>query len=98
MITYSFYADDDKRQYSYLIGVQDDICLEDSRHIEVKSYCEPESKSIFVYIYTYKFLTDKKIEIIKKLITTAWTYVYSMENKVMYRRAIELINQVSYYD
>lgn len=98
MIIYSFYADDDKRQHSYLIDIQDDICLEDSRYIEVKSYCEPESKSIFVYIYTYKFLTDKKIEIIKKLITTAWTYVYSMENKVMYRRAIELINQVAHYD
>ena len=53
MITYSFY---DKRQHSYLIDVQD----EDSRYIEVKSYCEPESKSIFVYIYTYKILTDKK--------------------------------------
>lgn len=28
MITYSFYADDDKRRHSYLIDVQDDICLE----------------------------------------------------------------------
>lgn len=80
MIIYSFYADDNKRQHSYLIDVQGDICLERSRHIEVQSYCEPESKSIFVYIHTYKLLTDKQIEIIRKLITMAWTHLYGIEN------------------